>query len=79
MSKVSIECPECNENKVALLELLAHEDINVISQAYLYARNLREYGVDVSTKWETVMLQSEALEKAYQKGIHDQLSERGSR
>ena len=61
------------QTKEKLLELLSQEDTTVLSQAYLYAKNLTDYGVDISNKWETATQQASALEKAYRKGYYDAL------
>lgn len=63
-----IEDPE----KAAILKLLANEDMQVLSQAYAYAKNVELYGVDVSEKWETVVQQCRALQRAYLKGCSDE-------
>lgn len=59
-------------NKEALLKLLAQEDELVLSQAYLYAKNMVDYGIDITEKWETALEQHEALHKAYIKGRYDE-------
>ena len=66
--QIVIEDPE----KAAILKLLVNEDINVLKQAYAYAKNLELYGVDVSEKWETATRQTLALERAYCQGRYDQ-------
>lgn len=67
-----IDIPTNDGQKGALLKLLAKENDMVLSQAYLYAKNLCEYGVDIAEKWSTVTLQAEALERAYRKGRYDE-------
>jgi len=61
-----------DSEKAAILKLLVNEDINVLKQAYAYAKNLELYGVDVSEKWETVTEQCRALQSAYLKGCSDE-------
>lgn len=61
------------QTKEKLIELLSKEDTMVLSQAYLYAKNLTDYGVDISNKWETSTQNANALEKAYRKGYNDAL------
>lgn len=57
--------------KEALLEELSREDLQVLSLAYVYAKNLQLYGIDVtkaiSSATENVMM----LEKAYRHGYYD--------
>jgi hypothetical protein len=70
--QITIDIPTNDSQKGALLKMLAKENDMVLSQAYLYAKNLCEYGVDVAQEWSTVTLQAEALERAYYKGRHDE-------
>lgn len=57
--------------KEALLEELAKEDLQVLSLAYIYAKNLHMYGEDV-TKASCSAIQNVAmLDKAYKKGYYD--------
>ena len=67
-----IDIPANDSQKGTLLKMLAKENDMVLSQSYLYAKNLCEYGVDIAEKWTTVTLQAEALEKAYRKGRYDE-------
>ncbi len=69
--KVTIDILDFNEEKTKLLELLAKESNLVLSQAYLYAKNLGLYGVNVAESWDTVVQQSANLEKAYMRGYYD--------
>ena len=57
--------------KEALLEELAKEDLQVLSLAYIHAKNLHMYGEDVTEKWLTATQNTSALEKAYRKGYYD--------
>ena len=61
------------QTKEKLIELLSKEDTMVLSQAYLYAKNLTNYGVDIAEKWVTATQNASALEKAYRKGYYDAL------
>lgn len=70
--KIVIDIPDNDGQKGQLLKLLAQENDMVLSQAYLYAKNLVDYGVDIAQKWSTVTLQAEALERAYRKGQYDE-------
>lgn len=70
--QIVIDIPDNDSQKGTLLKLLAEENDMVLSQAYLYAKNLCEYGVDIAEKWSTVTLQAEALERAYRKGMYDE-------
>ena len=61
------------QTKEKLIELLSQEDAMVLNQAYLYAKNLTNYGVDIAEKWVTATQNASALEKAYRKGYNDAL------
>ena len=62
--------------KEALLEKLAKEDLQVLSLAYIYAKNLHMYGEDV-TKASCSAIQNVAmLDKAYQKGYYDAMNKK---
>lgn len=60
------------KDKERLLALLAEEDEFVLAQAYIYAKNLHTFGINVSEKWETVTQQSEALNRAYLQGRYEE-------
>ena len=55
-------------SKEELLNLLSQESIMVLSQAYVYVKNLSTYGVDVTQKWLTAVENTANLERAYNKG-----------
>lgn len=59
--------------KEKLIELLSQEDTIVLNQAYLYARSLTNYGVDITEKWVTATQNARALERAYREGYYDAL------
>ena len=61
------------QTKEKLIELLSKEDTMVLSQAYLYAKNLTNYGVDITEKWVTATQNARALERAYREGYYDAL------
>ena len=44
--------------------------------AYLYAVNFSGYGVDVANKWLTAVQQTEALNRAYERGYYEALKRR---
>lgn len=52
------------DKKSKILELLFKEDIQTISLAYMYAKNMTQYGVDVTKEWDTALRQTHALEQA---------------
>lgn len=54
--------------KEAILKLLAEEDTQTLSMAYLYAKNMMTHGIDVTEKWETAVAQHAALYKAHNDG-----------
>ena len=62
-------------NKETLLKSLSNEPMAVIQTAYLYAKNLHLYGVDVTKEWLTATEQSASLEQAYRKGFYDALEQ----
>ena len=70
--QIVIEIPSNDSQKGTLLKMLAKENDMVLSQAYLYAKSLCEYGVDIAEKWSTATQQAEALERAYRKGRYDE-------
>lgn len=61
----------CQVTKEHLLEELSKFDVGVLSLAYLYAKNEYAYGIDVTTKIMTAVQQSNAINKAYNKGFDD--------
>ena len=44
----------------------------VVNAAYLYARNLTDYGVDARKTWENVTQMREDLNRAYLQGRYDE-------
>ena len=54
--------------KEAILKLLAEEDTQTLSMAYLYAKNMVDHGIDVTEKWETAVKQESALYRAEMDG-----------
>lgn len=57
--------------KKMLLEAMKQFDEQTLSVAYMYAKNLVSYGVDVTEKWLTATEQSANLGKAYREGYYD--------
>lgn len=55
--------------KQKLLALLSKEDIHTISLAYMYAKNMTQYGVDVTKEWDTAIRQTVALDQARKFGF----------
>lgn len=53
-----------------LIKLLNEFDNHELSLALVYAKNLRRYGIDVESKWETASQQSAALSTAYNDGYY---------
>lgn len=76
--KIVIDIPDNDRQKGTILKLLAQENDMVLSQAYLYAKNLVNYGVDIAEKWLTVTQQAEALDKAYRRGQYDEAERRAN-
>lgn len=54
--------------KNTLLKLLAQEDTQILSLAYLYAKQISEHNIDVTQKWETATQQTAALYRAENDG-----------
>ena len=66
-------------SKQHILEEMSKFDEMTLSTAYIYAKNLTLYGVDVTEKWLTATQNSVALEKAYKKGYYDALQKQTER
>ena len=58
-------------NKNVILELLAKEDVQVLSLAYLYASNCHKYGVDVTKAAGTAVEMASIVDRAYVRGCTD--------
>ena len=63
------------DEKGKMIEALSKYPDMVIKTALLYAMNLYDYGVDVTTKWETATQQAASLYSARQKGYYEALEE----
>lgn len=61
------------DEKAKMIETLSKYPDMVIKTALAYAINMYDYGVDVTTKWETATQQVDALYRARQKGYYDAL------
>lgn len=59
------------DKKQAMLDQLAEENEQVVALAFVYAKNMQTYGVDVTKAWNNAVQQSAALEKAYTRGRYD--------
>ena len=60
------------DRKQLMLEYLSHESEQVISLAYMYAKNMYDYGVDVTKEINSAVAQQAALHNAYLKGRNDE-------
>ena len=60
------------DRKQLMLEYLSNESEQVIALAYVYAKNLCEYGVDVTKEIDSAVAQQAALHNAYLKGRSDE-------
>ena len=76
--------PSSADKKQAMLDQLAEENEQVIALAYMYAKNMHLYGVDVTKALDSAIHESIALNDAYKRGRMDSdeewrkyLSERG--
>ena len=60
------------DRKQLMLEYLSHESEQVIALAYMYAKNMYDYGVDVIKEIDSAVVQQEVLHNAYLKGRNDE-------
>lgn len=58
-------------DKNSLLELLAKENVQILSLAYLYASNYSKYGVDVTKASHTAVEMASIVDRAYVRGCTD--------
>ena len=63
--------PSSADKKQAMLDLLAEENEQVVALAFMYAKNMQNYGVDVTKAWDSAVQQSAALYEAYTRGRMD--------
>jgi len=68
------QTPEEYKRKL-LMHKLSEMPSVVVETAYLYAVNYIAYGEDVTKDWLTAIQQTQALEKAYQKGYYDAMKD----
>ena len=62
----------CDIEKDTLMEWLAKEPTEVVALAYVYAKGINMYGIDVTKTWETAVQNTIALDKAYERGRADE-------
>ena len=60
------------DRKQLMIDYLSNESEQVIALAYMYAKNLCEYGVDVTKEIDSAVAQQAALHNAYIKGRTDE-------
>ena len=60
------------DRKQLMLEYLSNESEQVIALAYMYAKNMYDYGVDVTKEIDSAVAQQAALHNAYLKGRSDE-------
>ena len=60
------------DRKQLMIDYLSNESEQVIALAYMYAKNLCEYGVDVTKEINSALVQQAALHNAYLKGRSDE-------
>lgn len=60
------------DKKQLMLEYLSNEPEQVIALAYLYAKNMYDYGVDTTKVIDSATTQHVALHNAYLKGRSDE-------
>lgn len=74
-SKAKEEKIDLEERKQRMLSELSNEPSAIVALAYFYAKSFESYGEDVTTRWQTAMIQTDALNRAYKKGVEDALKE----
>ena len=57
--------------KQEFIDLMRQMPIQTLAIAYLYAKNYKEYGADVTKTWLTATENASLLERAYRKGYYD--------
>ena len=60
--------------KEVLLEELAKEDLQVLSLAYVYAKNLQMYGIDITKAICSATENMEIISRAHQQGYYDAMN-----
>ena len=60
-----------SQTKSQILDALAQESDTVLSLAYMYAKGHENFGEDVTKRWQTTALQTDALNRAYKQGFDD--------
>ena len=60
------------DRKQLMIDYLNNESEQVIALAYIYAKNLCEYGIDVTKGINSAVAQQAALHNAYLKGRNDE-------
>ena len=60
------------DRKQLMLEYLSHESEQVIALAYMYAKNMYDYGVDVTKEIDSAVVQQAVLHNVYLKGRNDE-------
>lgn len=61
------------DRKQLMLEYLSHESEQVVALAYMYAKNMYDYGVDVTKEIDSAVVQQAVLHNAYIKGRNDEM------
>lgn len=61
------------EDKDLILKQLSEMPIEALSIAYVYAKNIETYNIDITDKWTTASKQAIALQTAYGKGYYEGL------
>ena len=65
------EIPSEEEKKQELLKALEQESLSILSLAYYYAKGYELGAENVTIAWENTIRQTDALNRAYQKGFSD--------
>lgn len=60
-----------NTIREKIFEYFKNEPTDILATAYMYAKNIKNYGVDITKALDTATQQHEALHQAYIKGVAD--------
>ncbi len=61
-----------NTVREKVFEYFKNEPTDVLVTAYMYAKNIKNYGVDITKTLDTAIQQQAVLHQAYMKGVTDE-------
>lgn len=66
---------DARNKATAIVNQVAEEykDSEIYQLAMIYAEKIMKYGLDITKRWETATSQSAALERAYMRGMQEQI------